>query len=266
MKIKQTKNIFHKSLFISLFWIFLAFLFSFWIGMTKGSEKAFLFLSGYFVEKSLSVDNLLVFILVFRAFKISQKDQPILLWWGMVGAVLCRGGMIWGGLSLLEKFHWMTYVLGFFLILMGMKFFLKKEETPEEEPWILKWSSSFFGKKEKKALFWGAVISIELADCLFALDSIPAIFAITLDPFIVYSSNIFALLGLRSLYLVISPSLNKLVFLEKGVGGILSFVGLKMLIEPFYQISSLWTLGIISLFLGISIGISLKKSKGREND
>jgi tellurite resistance protein TerC len=247
---------FKHALYGSLFWIGSAFLFNGWIYLSLGEAKALEFLSGYLVEKSLSVDNIFVFILTFQAFRISPSQQQRLLLWGMAGALLLRGVMIYGGIALIQKFHWLTYGLGAFLLFTGLHLFFAKKNS-QDQPLVLRWSQSFFKGASSRSLYLGALVTIEVADAIFALDSIPAIFAITLDPFIIYTSNIFAILGLRSLYILLSPLLEKLPYLEKGISAILGFVGLKMILEPFYPLSPGITLSVIGSVLSFTLLASL---------
>jgi len=242
----------------TLFFILSALVFAGGIGFTLGFQKAAEFLSGYVIEKTLSIDNLFVFILIFTYFKIPPKEQKKLLSYGIIGAIILRGLCIAGGVYLIHTFAWMLYVFGSFLAFSGLKMFLahKSQSHSPEKP------TAFLLFLEKhipvpKSVF--ALLAIELSDVIFAFDSIPAILAITDDVFIVFTSNIFAILGLRSLYTVSSQLVSKFPFLNYGVALILVFVGLKMLCAHFYNISTAVSLGVIVSIIGLTFLVGLKK-------
>jgi tellurite resistance protein TerC len=239
------------------------------------------FVTGYLIELSLSVDNIFVIAIIFASFKIPQKYQHRVLFWGILGAIVFRGLMISFGVVLINKFSWTTYVFGIFLIFTAMKMLFSKDDDDFEpkDSFVYKTlgkimpitsetdKENFFIKTAKgKAAtpLFVALIVIEVMDVLFAVDSVPAILAITSDPFLVFSSNIFAILGLRSMYFFLANMLEKFSYLEYSLIAILTFVGLKMLLHDFIEIPEWASLGFIALSLGIGILVSLQKSKKNE--
>lgn len=223
----------------SAFWIAIAMAFAGFIGYTHGSEDATLFLTAYALEKALSVDNLFVFILIFGFFKIDSKEHHKVLYWGIIGSLIMRGLFIYLGLEIISKLHWMLYVFGLFLVYSGVKaFFHKDNEDQELSPLI---------KRLTKGLspFMACLIAIELSDIVFAVDSVPAVLSVTNKPFIVYTSNIFAILGLRSLYFALSDLSQRLSGLKKALSFILVFIGAKMLLIDVIHFPSWLTLSLI---------------------
>jgi len=236
------------------------------------------YITGYLVELSLSVDNIFVIALIFTSFQIPQKYQHRILFWGILGAILFRGLMIFFGVLLIHKFHFMNYIFGTFLLFTALKMLFKKEDENFEpkDSMVYKWigkiipiskdldNNKFFTKRYKKTFatpLFVALIVIEVMDMLFATDSVPAILAITSDPFIVFSSNIFAILGLRSMYFFLAIMLEKFTFLEYSLIAILLFVGIKMIISEWYKFPEVLSLGFIVLSLIIGILKSIKESK-----
>jgi tellurite resistance protein TerC len=272
-------------------WVTLSFLFSgviYWIYGTNyidnptqltQTNASLKFITGYLIELSLSIDNIFVIALIFASFKIPQKYQHRVLFWGILGAIIFRGVMISFGVILISKISWMTYVFGAFLIFTAIKMFFSKEEDEFEpkDSFVYKTlgkimpitsetdKEKFFIKtsKGKAATYlFVALIVIEVMDVIFAVDSVPAILAITSDPFIVFSSNIFAILGLRSMYFFLANMLEKFAHLEYSLIAILLFVGIKMMIpHQWFEIPEWVSLSFIALSLIIGILISLKKSK-----
>lgn len=264
---KAHKIPFKESIYWSLFWFSLAISFGIFIYVmnqssgdpTLGKTKALEFITGYFLEYSLSVDNLFVFIMVFQKFRITPQYQPLILKWGIIGALFFRAIMIFIGAELVSQFDWILYLFGIFLLYTAMKMFTHREEEdfhPE--------SSLFVVLEHGRYLFTSTFIIlliVEFSDILFALDSIPAVFSITTDAFIVYTSNIFAILGLRSLYFMLSGVMELFIFLKRGVSVLLAFVGIKLLLPLFtpyifgyeIHIPILVSLGIILGTLVISI-------------
>lgn len=254
-------------------WIALAMCFNALIYYWQGQAKALEFFSGYVIEKSLSVDNIFVIVLIFSYFKIPSIHQHKILFWGIIGALIMRAVFIFAGVALLEKFHWMIYVFGALLIYTGYKMLIQIEKTiePEKNP-VIKLlrrimpatndlhDGNFFvkqnGKRYATPLFLVLVL-VETTDLIFAVDSIPAILAVTQDQFIVYTSNVFAILGLRSLYFALAGMIDKFRYLSKGLALILMFVGVKMLIVDFYKIPILIALLMIVVILIVSIVASL---------
>jgi tellurite resistance protein TerC len=265
----------------SFVWIALALVFNAGIWYYFGEIKAVQFLTGYIVEKSLSVDNIFVFILIFSAFAVPEKYQHKVLFWGILGALVMRAIFIFAGVALITKFHWIIYVFGAFLIYTGYKIAKDKgtKVNVDNNPLlnfvkkIIPFTNgyregNFFvregGRRLATPLFLVLVL-IEFTDLIFAVDSIPAILAITTDPFIVYTSNVFAIMGLRSLYFALAGSLKYFTFLHYGLALILVFVGVKMLISDFYKFDPFISLGIIATILAGSMVASLidtrRKSK-----
>ena len=254
-------------------WIFLALLFNAIIYYTKGTEPAMQFLTGYVIEKSLSIDNIFVFVLVFSYFKVPSLYQHRVLFWGIIGALIMRAIFIAAGITLIEKFHWIIYVFGAFLVLTGIKLAINKgtKIDPEHNP-VVRLFRKFFpatnkyhgnkfwivenGKRTATPLFI-VLILIETTDLIFAVDSIPAILAITNDAFIVYTSNVFAILGLRSLYFALSGIMNLFRYLHYGLAAILVFVGVKMCIVDIYKIPVSYSLFVIAGILVFSILASI---------
>lgn len=255
------------------FWISLALLFNVWVYFYKGSEAALNFLAGYLVEKSLSVDNIFVFLVIFKAFQIPPKYRHKILFFGVLGAIVMRAIFIVGGIALVSHFSWSFYVFGLFLILTGIKIALQKDEEihPEKNPIILyiqKWmplthsceSGKFFvnsGSKRQATPLFLALIAIELSDLVFAIDSVPAILGITTDLFIVFTSNIFAILGMRSLYFALEGLADLFHYLHYGLAAILIFIGCKMVLMEYIHVPITLSLGVIGLLLGASLVASL---------
>lgn len=254
-------------------WIALALIFGIFVYYYMGAQTALDYYTGYLIEKSLSVDNIFVFLLVFSYFKVPPKYQHRVLFWGIFGALVMRLIFIFVGVALLEQFDWIIYVFGAFLVYTGIKLAFEKDKEvhPEKNP-LLKltrkifptvktyYGSKFFVRKMGKLVatpLFVVLIVIETTDLVFALDSIPAILAITRDEFIVYSSNAFAILGLRALYFAVSGIMRLFHYLHYGLSLILVFVGVKMLLIDFYHIPTPYALGFIALTLTLSIGASI---------
>ena len=257
----------------SCIWIGLALIFNIGVYYLWGQEKALEFLTGYVIEKSLSVDNLFVFLMVFQYFNTPAEYQHRILFWGIVGALVLRAIFIITGAALLSNFHWMIYVFGGFLVVTGIKMFLQGDEKiePEKNPVVRLFQrmipvtheyhgQNFFilkGGKRHATLMMVVLIVVETTDVIFAVDSIPAIFAITTDPFIVYTSNVFAILGLRALYFMLAGIMELFVYLKVGLSFVLVFVGVKMLLVDIYKIPIGASLGVIGGILLLSILASL---------
>lgn len=262
-----------EALLTSLFWITLALIFNGFIYYWRGEQAAMEFLTGYLIEKSLSVDNLFVFILIFNYFGVPGRFQHKLLFWGVMGALVLRGVFILVGVVLITKFHFLIYILGAFLVYTGIKMAFSKnaELDPEQNP-LVKWASNhlpmtrtspegkFFVRQNGKLFatpMFLVLIMIESTDVVFAADSIPAILAISKDPFIVYTSNVFALLGLRALYFALAGIMQLFHYLHYGLSLILAFIGVKLIISDFYHIDMLYALLGVGGILALSIIISL---------
>jgi tellurite resistance protein TerC len=265
---------FREACWFSALGIAIALLFNLIIYVFFGSEKALQFFTGYLIEKSLSVDNLFVFLLLFQYFRIPSAYQHKILYWGIIGALVFRITFILLGVVLVAKFHWMLYLFGALLVLTGIKFALDKPKKEPAKSLLLRFfqailpvtekdpEGNFFlkekGKLKATTLFL-ALLMIESTDIMFAFDSIPAIFAITTDPFIIYTSNVFAILGLRSLYFILAASLEKLRYFKFGLAAVLVFVGAKMLLAGILPISVPISLLVIMVILGITIFTSVKR-------
>jgi tellurite resistance protein TerC len=258
----------------SAVWISLALLFNLSLFFWRGKEPALQFLTGYLIELSLSVDNLFVFLLIFMYFKVPAAYQHKVLFWGILGAQIMRGLLIGVGVVLITQFHWILYLFGLFLVFTGIKMGVQREESevrPERNVFVRFFKkvmpvtpgyhgARFFLKLEGRhyaTLLFIVVIVVETTDLLFALDSIPAVFAITTDPFIVYTSNICAILGLRSLYFALAGMMNLFHYLKIGLTVVLTFVGVKMLLAEIYPIHIGIALGAIGAVLLLSVLASI---------
>lgn len=274
-------------------WVTLSFLFSgliYWLYQNNHIENpenytpaiaSMKFITGYLIELSLSIDNIFVIAVIFTSFKIPQKYQHRVLFWGIIGALVFRGLMIFLGVKLIQEFSWMTYVFGGFLLFTAAKMLFKNDEeqfNPKKSfvyrnlrrvmPITMHMDGEHFFVRRRHILaatpLFVALIVIELMDVLFALDSVPAILAITPDPFLVFSSNIFAILGLRSMYFFLSHMLDKFAHLEYSLIAILTFVGIKMLFVHHYKFPEWVSLGFIALALAVGIIVSLRSKSGSE--
>ncbi len=258
-------------------WIGLALLFNLGLFFWQGPEAALQFLTGYLIEKALSVDNLFVFALIFSLFAVPARYQHRLLFWGVLGALVMRGLFIGIGAALLHSFHWVIYIFGAFLIYTGIRLALHKDASiePERNP-VVRLFRRFFPLTDRyhdehffvrQAGRWFAtplllvLVVIESTDLVFAVDSIPAIFAVTSDPFLVYTSNVFAILGLRSLYFLLAGALDKFHYLKTALAFILSFVGVKMLISEWIKIPIALSLGVIVMLLIAAIVASVIRAR-----
>ncbi|MEJ8801661.1 TerC family protein [Pontibacter sp. H249] len=269
-----------EALLTSLFWIVLALGFNVLIYFWRGQEPALEFLTGYLIEKSLSVDNLFVFILIFNYFKVPLKYQHNLLFWGVLGALVLRAIFIVVGVALIAKFHFIIYILGAFLVYTGIKMAFTKDQDidPEHNP-LVNWVSKhmrvtktavggkFFVKQNGKLFatpLFLVLIMIESTDVVFAADSIPAILAISKDPFIVYTSNVFALLGLRALYFALAGIMQLFHYLHYGLSLILAFIGVKLLLSDIYHLDMRIALLVVGGILAVSVIASLMFPKPKD--
>jgi tellurite resistance protein TerC len=229
------------------------------------------YLSGYAIEEALSIDNLFVFLLLFRVFRIPEAKQPRVLFWGVLGAIVLRGAFIAAGIGLLQRFHWVSYVFAVILLVGAIRLLVPEKDPETDEPpawlgWLTKLSpvsanqDHFFvienGRRMMTVLFL-ALLAVELTDIVFALDSIPAVLSITRQPFLAYTSNIMAVMGLRSLYVLLAAMLATLRFLHFGLAAVLAFAAIKMLAAEWIEIGPLVSLAVIAGVLGVTIGISL---------
>ena len=254
-------------------WIGLALVFNAGIYFWQGKQPALEFLTGYLIEKSLSVDNIFVFLMIFACFKVPAKYQHEVLFWGILGALLMRAGFIAGGVTLIKNFHWIIYVFGAFLIFTGIKMVLDKDkEIHPEKSLVLRLfhkimpvtkgyeGGKFFVKNDNRTFatpLFVVLLVVETTDVIFAVDSIPAILAITQNPFIVYTSNVFAILGLRALYFALAGVIQLFHYLHYGLSAILVFVGTKMLITDIYKIPIGLSLSVVAALLLLSVGASI---------
>ena len=257
----------------SVLWIVAGVSFSGWVYVRLGADAAMSYFVAYLVEESLSVDNLFVFLVVFAYFGVRELQQQRVLFWGIAGAVVMRGIFIAAGTLLLAKFHWMMYVFGLFLVFTGIKLAIEKSETVDpsqnlalrlarkylrttDKPQDNKFFVRLGGKLYATPLFL-VLLVVEFTDVLFAVDSVPAVLAISTDPYVVYSSNIFAILGLRALYFMLAGMMSKFAYLARGLAAILVFIGVKMLFADVYPIPNLVSLGVIAGVLIVAVGISV---------
>lgn len=257
----------------SAVWIALALLFNVGVYFWRGPEQAQAFLTGYLIEKSLSVDNIFVFLLIFSYFHVNSIYQHKVLYWGILGALIMRGVFIAAGVTLIQQFHWVIYIFGAFLVLTGIKMALQKHKEihPERNP-VLKLfrrflpttdhyvQGKFFVKPNRRILatpLFAVVLVVETTDLIFAADSIPAILAITPDSFIVYTSNVFAILGLRALYFALAGAMRLFHYLHFGLSSILVFIGIKMLLADIYKIPIFIALSVVAGILIISVVVSV---------
>ncbi len=264
---------FKKALLMSAFWIGLAMAFAVFIHQWMGPTKALEFVTGYLLEEALSVDNLFVFILLFAYFKVPQEEEKTVLFWGIIGALIMRGTFILSGVALVQRFHWILYLFGLFLIYTGFQLMVGgDEETDPSNNIVLKFcrrflpltdsyeGRNFMVRRSGKLFFtplFVVLLVVETTDILFAVDSIPAILAITRDSFIVYTSNVFAILGLRSLYFALAGMMKLFHYLNYGLSVVLIFIGVKMLLPQRYHIPTWIALVVIAGVLAIAVIASL---------
>lgn len=266
----------------TFFWVSLALSFCLFLYFTHGSQKALEFLAGYIIEEALSIDNVFVFIVIFTYFAVPRDVQHKVLFWGILGAIIFRATFIIAGAALVAKFHWILYLLGIFLIFTAIKLIVQGEAEvhPEHNP-LVKFArkylpvtesyvgQKFFVKRNNKLYatpLFIVLLMIESTDIAFATDSIPAIFAITRDTFIIYTSNICAILGLRALYFVIAGFMKQFKYLRYGLSAVLCLIGIKMLIEPFLHIPIIVSLLTIFCIISISIMISIIHKQDKQKD
>jgi tellurite resistance protein TerC len=260
-------------------WIVLSLLFNLLVWKLRGPDKGLEFLTGYVIEYSLSVDNIFVFVIIFAYFKVPSMAQHRALVWGIVGALVMRGIMILLGVTLVSRFHFILYIFGIFLVVTAIRMFFGKAGDPDfGESLVMRFcrnwipiTPEFYGENfvARVSNRWMltplgvALIVIDVMDLIFAVDSIPAVFAITQDPFIVYTSNICAILGLRSLYFIVARMMNRFVYLKIGLAFVLGFVGLKMIMAKYFPVPTLISLGIIMFILAITVVISVLATQNR---
>jgi tellurite resistance protein TerC len=265
---------FKEAVWWSIFWVGLSVAFGVFVWSRYGSQQGLEFFAGYLLEKSLSVDNLFVFVLLFQSFAVPPRFQHRVLFWGVLGAIVLRGTLILAGVALVQRFHWVIAIFGAVLVYTAWKMLVHKEEVGRQPKdnrvvaWVarkLPMSETIEGPHfllRRAGRTYGtplllALIAAESTDLVFALDSIPAVFAVTDDPFLVFSSNICALLGLRALYFVVRGALARLRYLKPGLAAILLFVGLKMLLFKWVHLPTGVSLSIIAAILAIALAVSL---------
>lgn len=272
---------FRQALAWSAVWIALAAGFACVLYFWQGHQVTLEFVTGYIIELSLSIDNLFVFLLIFRFFRVPSSYQHKVLFWGILGALIMRGVFIFVGVGLIRKFAWVTYIFGGFLVYSGVQLFREKnaEINPETNPVlrlfrrIVPVTRDFEGDKffVRRASLYATpllvvLIVVETTDVLFAVDSIPAILAITLNAFIVYTSNVFAILGLRSMYFALAGMMDRFHYLHYGLSLVLIFVGAKMLTSHYYEFPTAWALGVVAAILITSVVASvLRPAQGAES-
>ncbi len=264
----------------SIIWIGLALLFSLGVWAGFGPQRGIEFLTGYLIEKSLSIDNIFIFVVIFSSLKIPAAYQHRILFYGILTALILRAAMIFAGAAMLARFHWLIYVFGVFLILTGIKLFRDRgKESHPEDSWLMRQlrrlipsttefdGPRFFTRIDGRVVatpVFMALLMVEITDLVFAVDSIPAIFAVTTDTFIVFTSNIFAILGLRSLFFLLADLVDRFRYLKVGLAAVLVFVGIKMSVVDFYKMPPLVSLCVVLLLLGGSVVASLYASRREE--
>ena len=268
---------FREAVWWSVFWVVLSLSFGGYIWVRHGGQSGLEFFAGYLLEKSLSVDNLFVFVVLFRSFAIPPQHQHRVLFWGVLGAIVLRGALILAGVALVHRFHWIIAVFGFVLVYTAYKilFTVEEEDQVPTDNGVVRWvrahvpmtatidGPEFFLRKQGRLFATPlllAIVAAETADLVFALDSIPAVFAVTDDSFLVFSSNICAVMGLRALYFVVRGALLKLRYLKPGLAAILTFVGLKMMLWKWIALPTGASLAVVLGILGVALAVSLLKT------
>ncbi|MGB2589500.1 MAG: TerC family protein [Candidatus Acidiferrum sp.] len=262
-----------EALIWTLVWLGLTVAFGFGVVHFAGEQRGVEFFTGYVIEKALSVDNLFLFLVIFRAFAVDENIQHRVLEWGILGALVMRGAMIAAGAGLIERFSWVLYVFGAFLVWAGLHMlFAKKKEMHPEQNKISKFAGKylrvtrefqgggFFVRNEGKLFatpLFVVLLIVEITDITLAVDSIPAVFGITRDPFVVYTSNVFAILGLRAMYFLLAGVLGRLRYLTTGLAFVLAFIGTKMIVEPWVHISVEISLAAVAGMLLAALAASL---------
>ena len=256
----------------SAVWVGLALLFNLGLWALWGPDPALQFLTGYLIEKSLSVDNIFVFVMLFTYFAVPAQYQHRVLFWGILGALIMRGLFIWAGAYVLQQFHWVIYLFGALLVVTGVKMARRLEGyDPSRNPVlalarrVLPLTDRYHGQRfwVREGGRWVAtplflvLLLVEVTDLVFAVDSIPAIFAVTQEPFLVYTANVFAILGLRSMYFLLAGVVHRFVYLKYGLAAVLVFVGAKMLLVDLFKIPTAVSLAVVALTIGVSIAWSL---------
>lgn len=266
---RRVRDTHRKAVYATVLWVAASLLLAALLLPHFHANGSVQYLAGYAIEEALSVDNLFVFLLLFRTFQIPEQRQSRVLFWGVTGAIIMRGAFIAAGVGLLEHFHWISYVFGAVLLIGAIRLVLPGHETGKPPGWI-EWvrrihpvslrQDTFFVRENghrMMTVLMLALIAVEVTDVVFAMDSIPAVLSITREPFLAYTSNIMAVMGLRSLYVLLAAMLARLQFLHFGLAAVLAFAAVKMLLSAWVEIGPLISLGIIALLLGVTIGASL---------
>jgi tellurite resistance protein TerC len=265
----RVRDTHRKAIYATVLWVAASLVFSALLLPRFHSEGSLQYLAGYAIEEALSVDNLFVFLLLFRTFQISEDRQPKVLFWGVTGAMIMRGAFIAAGVGLLNHFHWISYVFGALLLVGAVRLVLPAQQSGQPPRWI-NWvrrihpvsarQDAFFVHEDGRRMITVlmlALIAIEFTDVVFAMDSIPAVLSITRVPFLAYTSNIMAVMGLRSLYVLLAVMLTRLRFIHLGLAAVLAFAAAKMLLAAWIEIGPLLSLLVIAALLGITIAASL---------
>src|SRR5213596_4003985 len=263
----------------SVLWVLVSLGFNALVWRIKGPHHGLDFFTGYLIEYSLSMDNIFVFVLIFAHFRVPPRAQHRVLVWGIIGALIMRGTMILCGIALVQRFHFVLYLFGLFLVITAARMFFGKYERRDfGESWVIRicrrafpitnefYNEHFHARVDGRWMLTPlalALIAIDIMDLVFAVDSIPAVFAITRDPFIVYTSNVCAIIGLRSLYFLLARLIDRFIYLQTGIAVILAFVGMKMIVADFYPISNWLSLGFIIIVLAVTIAISMVVAQNR---
>jgi tellurite resistance protein TerC len=276
---KPHKPSLREALVWSMVWVGLALLFNAGLYLWFGPQSALEFFTGYLIEKALSIDNVFVILVILTYLAVPAELHHKILFWGIFGALVMRCFFVVAGAALLRNFHWTIYIFGGLLLITGLRLFLHRESRfePLKNPLVRLFSAIIPVVKEYRGTSFTmieagrrhatplllALVAVEASDLLFALDSIPAIFAITPDPFIVFTSNVFAMLGLRSLYFLLAGIIGRFRYLKAGLALTLAFVGVKMLVAALYDIPIVWSLGVVASLIGGSILLSVVRTRGQ---
>lgn len=270
----RVRDTHRKALYATFLWVAASLVLAGLLLRPFGTQGSVQYLAAYALEESLSIDNLFVFLLLFRIFRIPEQRQPKVLFWGVAGAMVMRGAFIAAGVGLLNRFHWISYVFGALLLISSVRLVMPSHE--EKPPKWIEWLRRIHPVSERQDAFFVredgqrmmtvlmlALLAIELSDVVFAMDSIPAVLSITRTPFLAYTSNIMAVMGLRSLYVLLAAMLARLRFLHFGLAAVLAFAALKMILADWIEIGPMLSLLVIAVLLGITIAASLIFAKRR---
>lgn len=271
-RVRETRR---KALYATFIWVAASLVLAGLLLPRFGSQGSVQYLAAYAIEESLSIDNLFVFLLLFRIFRIPEQRQPRVLFWGVTGAVILRGAFIAAGVGLLNRFHWISYVFGTLLLISSVRLVMPSHEKEKTPTWI-RWIRRIHPVSERQDAFFVhedgrrmvtvlmlALLAIEFSDVVFAMDSIPAVLSITRVPFLAYTSNIMAVMGLRSLYVLLAAMLARLRFLHFGLAAVLAFAAIKMLLADWIEVGPMLSLLVIAVLLCITITLSLIFAKPR---